>query len=152
MSECYGESGERCIMSPSYHHAYIAGNLIAVFKNLKKYSVFSELTLQIGEKDFIPDICLYSKRKISYGSGDIIRMTEMPMLAAEILSQTQGSQEILDKFGIYFGAGIKSCWLVIPISHCVIVYSGTEKYQTFYAGDITDSVLDICIPADAVFE
>jgi Uma2 family endonuclease len=139
-------------MSPSYHHAYIAGNLIAVFKNLKKYSVFSELTLQIGGKDFIPDICLYSKRKISYGSGDIIRMTEMPLLAAEILSPTQGSQEILDKFEIYFRAGIKSCWLVIPISHCVIVYSGMETYQTFYAGDVLDSVLDITMPIDEIFD
>jgi len=139
-------------MSPSYHHAYIAGNLITAFNSLKKYSVFSELTLQISEKDFIPDICLYSKRKISYGAGDIIRMTEMPLLAAEILSPTQGFQEILDKFGIYFGAGIKSCWFVIPISHSVIVYSGTEKYQTFYTGDITDSVLDICMPTDMIFE
>jgi len=139
-------------MSPSYHHAYIAGNLSAVFNSPKKYSVFSELTLQIGEKDFIPDICLYSRRKISYGSGDITRMTEMPLLAVEILSPTQGSQEILDKFGIYFGAGIKSCWLVIPISHCVIVYSGMEKYQTFYTGDIIDSVLDISIPIDEIFE
>jgi Uma2 family endonuclease len=139
-------------VSPSYHHAYIASNLSAVFRSLKKYSVFSELTLQIGGKDFIPDICLYPKRKIRYGSGDIIRMTEMPLLAAEILSPTQGSQEILDKFEIYFGAGIKSCWLVIPISHCVIVYSEMEKYQTFYTGDVTDSVSDICIPIDEIFE
>lgn len=29
-------------MSPSYHHAYIAGKLSAVFNGLKKYSVFSK--------------------------------------------------------------------------------------------------------------
>ena len=107
-------------MSPSYHHAYITVNLSAIFHDLKKYSVFSDLTLQIGEKDYISDICLYPKRKISYIAGDIIRMTEMPLLAVEILSPSQGTQEIIDKFGVYFGADIKSCWLVVPILRSVI--------------------------------
>ncbi|MCP4350944.1 MAG: Uma2 family endonuclease [Desulfobacterales bacterium] len=79
-------------MSPSYHHAYIAVNLSTALHSLKKYSVFSELTLQIEEKDYIPDICLYPKRKINYAAGDIIKMTEMPLMAAEILSPSQGSQ------------------------------------------------------------
>lgn len=139
-------------MNPSYHHAYIAGNLITEFNNLKKYSVFSELTLDIEGKDHIPDISLYPKRKISYISGDIIRMSEMPLLAVEILSPTQGYQEALDKFKIYFGAGVKSCWLVVPISRSVIVYSETDKARTFSAGDVTDTVSDIHLPIDNIFE
>jgi len=139
-------------MSPSYHHAYIAGNMITAFNSLKKYSVFSELTLQIDGKDYIPDVCLYPKRKINYIAGDTIRMSEMPLLAAEILSPSQGSQEVLDKFRIYFGAGIKSCWLVVPISLSIIVYSEIEKAKAFYMGDIVDSIFDIHLPIDSIFD
>ncbi|MDM8550549.1 Uma2 family endonuclease [Desulfobacterales bacterium HSG2] len=138
-------------MNPSCHHAYIAGNLITAFNNLKKYSVFSELTLEIGGKEHIPDICLYPKRKIDFSVDDIIRMKEMPLLTVEILSPTQGSQEALDKFKIYFGAGIKSCWLVVPITRSVIVYSEAEKYQRFHTGDVVDGVLDIHLPIEDIF-
>lgn len=138
-------------MSPSYHHAYIAGNLIAAFHDLKKYSVFSELTLQIEGKDYVPDISLYPKRTINYAAGDIIRMTEMPLLAVEVLSPSQGSQEILDKFSIYFAAGIQSCWLVVPLLRSIMVYSEKEKAQSFHAGEVIDSVLDVRIPLDDLF-
>lgn len=139
-------------MSPSYHHAYIAGNLITAFNNLKKYSVFSELTLQIEGQDHIPDISLYPKRKVTFGSGDIIRMTEMPLMVVEILSPSQGSQEILDKFRIYFGAGIISCWLVVPVVRSVAVYSNMETSQIFYTGDIIDTVSDIHLSVESVFD
>lgn len=139
-------------MTPSYHHAYITVNLSAIFHSLKKYSVFSDLTLRIGEKDYIPDICLYPKRKINYIAGDIIRMTEMPLLAAEILSPSQGIQEIQDKFKVYFGAGIKSCWFIVPILCSVMVYSEAEEAQTFHSGEVVDSVADIRIPIDQIFD
>ncbi len=136
-------------MSPSYHHAYIAGNLITAFNNLKKYSVFS---LQIEGQDYIPDIALYSKRKVNFSAGDIVRMTEMPLLVVEILSPSQGSQDVLDKFRIYFGAGIKSCWLVVPVVRSVAVYSESEKSQTFYTGDIVDNISDLRLSIDNIFD
>lgn len=139
-------------MSPSYHHAYIAGNLITAFNNLKKYSVFSELTLQIEGQDYIPDISLYPKRKVNFSAGDIVRMTEMPLTVVEILSPSQGTQEVLDKFRTYFGAGIKSCWLVVPVVRSVAVYSEPEKSQTFYTGDIDDRISDIRLDIDNIFD
>lgn len=77
-------------MSLSYHHAYISSNLIAKLHKLKEYSVFSKLTLQI-DKDYVPDICLYPKRQVNFVSADILKMTEMPLLAIEILSPSQGT-------------------------------------------------------------
>ncbi len=139
-------------MSPSYHHAYLSSNLIVALSSLKKYSIFSELTLQIDGKDYIPDICLYPKRQIKFSSGDILKMTEMPLLAIEILSPTQGMLEIVDKFRIYFAAGIKSCWLIIPIAQSVIVYSSMEEAKTFTSGDLIDEVISIHLPLVAVFD
>ncbi len=138
-------------MTPSYHHAYLSGNVIAALHKLKKYSVFSELALQM-EKDYIADVCVYPKRKIYFSAGDMIKMTEMPLLAVEILSPTQGTQEILEKFVAYFQAGIQSCWLVIPVAQSITVYSSMEQAQTYTQDEIIDSVLDIRIPIQEIFE
>jgi len=138
-------------MSPSYHHAYLAGKLITAFNNLNMYSVFSELTLQINGKDYVPDVSVYPQRDVNFSAGDIVKMTEMPLLIVEVLSPSQGSQDALDKFAVYFEAGIASCWLVVPVVRAVAVYSGVGQCQTFYAGTITDSITNIQIPMSAIF-
>ena len=139
-------------MSPSYHHAYLSSNLIAALHQLKTYSVFSELTLQIEGKDYIPDVCLYLKKPMNFASGDILRMTEMPLLAIEVLSPTQGTQEIIDKFKIYFAAGIKSCWLIIPPAQTVVVYTSSEQARTFSSGELIDDVMSIRLSLKEIFE
>ncbi len=80
-------------MSPSYHHAYLAGNLITAFNSLKKYSVFSELTLQIGEKDFIPDICLFRMPESRY-----IHHTYKSVIPEEIFPETVTFEEIMPQY------------------------------------------------------
>jgi len=139
-------------MSPSYHHAYLSSNLIAALHQFKTYSVFSELTLQIEGKDYIPDVCLYLKKTMNFAGGDILRMTELPLLAIEVLSPTQGTQEIIDKFKVYFAAGIKSCWLIIPPAQTVVVYASPEQAKTFSSGELVDDVMSIQLPLKDIFE
>jgi len=139
-------------MSPSYHHAYLSSRIIAVLSEFKDYSVFSELTLRIEDKNYVPDISLYKKRKINFKSGDILQMTEMPLLAIEILSPSQGTQEIIDKFHIYFQASIKSCWLVIPLTESITVYSSLDNAETFYKDKIFDKQLTIEFPINKIFD
>lgn len=139
-------------MSPSYHHAYLSSNLIAALHQIKTYSVFSELTLQIEGKDYIPDVCLYLKKPMNFAGGDILRMTELPLLAIEVLSPTQGTQEIIDKFKIYFAAGIKSCWLIIPPAQTVVVYASAAQAKTFSSGELIDDVMSIQLPLKDIFE
>jgi Uma2 family endonuclease len=138
-------------MSPSYHHAYLSSNLIAVLHRLKNYSVFSELTIQIEGKDYVPDVCLYPKKPINFASSDIIKMTELPLLAIEVLSPTQGTQEVIDKFKIYFAAGIKSCWLIIPPAQTIVVYNTEENAKTFNRGHLIDEKMSIRVSLKAIF-
>jgi len=139
-------------MSPSYYHAYLSSSLIVALAQLKTYSIFSELTLQIDGKDYIPDVCLYPKQTINFAEGDILKMTEMPLLAIEVLSPSQGTQEIIDKFKVYFTAGIKSCWLVIPPAQTVMVYSSAKQAKVFNSGELVDETLQIRLPLAAIFE
>ena len=129
-------------MSPSYHHAYLCSKIIAALNQRAAYAIFSELTLQIQDKDYIPDICVYPKRPINFAESDIVKMTELPIMVVEVLSPSQGSQEALSKFQVYFDAGIKSCWLVIPISTSIIVYTAMDRAQTFHTGEMSDPILD----------
>jgi len=78
----------------SYFHSMVQVNLAHLLKLLGKYQVFSELSLEIDKSEYKPDVCLYPKEK-KKKSKDITRMTELPLLAIEILSPSQGFQELV---------------------------------------------------------
>ncbi len=138
-------------MSPSRNHSYFQLNTGYSLKNQKKFSVFSELSLLIDSKEYVPDIAVYPPMKINR-SKDILKMTEMPLLIVELLSPTQGTQEILDKFEIYFAAGIKSCWLIEPAIGAVTVYESLDIFRSFVEGDIIDNVSGLKLPIIEIFD
>ena len=138
-------------MSPSYYHGYVCSKLIVALSSVPDVNVITELTLQIGEKDYIPDICPYAKRPVNLSAEDMIRMTEMPLLAVEILSPTQPAQDVLSKFRTYFDAGIQSCWLVTPFTQTVSVYHAIDQAQLFHTDEICDHVCNIRILHQAIF-
>ncbi len=137
-------------MSPSFNHGYLQIKLGAALLSLNKYTVLSELSLDIQGKEFRPDICLYSQRKTNF-LYDIVRMTEMPLLAIEILSMSQNIKEAVDKFEVYFEAGISSCWLVMPFPHSVTVFNGLDQVATYSGGKIIDPKLGIELNFDDIF-
>jgi len=144
----------------SYNHSLVQANLTFLLKRIGQYSVLTELSLDVSHldrqqfnvKDEIkPDVCLYPKRGLSR-PFDIMKMSEMPLLVIEILSPRQGSYEIVEKFAVYFGLGVKSCWLVDPTTAIVAVYSALDQYQTYSAGEVIDQVLNIRLPLAEIFE
>jgi len=138
-------------MGPSYNHAYIHAKLIGALLKVGTYSVFSELTLDIDGADHVPDISLYPKRTINR-LDDVIRVSEMPLLAVEILSPTQGTWDVLKKFKVYFQAGVKSCWLVEPVTSAVVVCSAPGRARTFVEDEIVDETLGLRVPIKEIFE
>ncbi|MEM7130754.1 MAG: Uma2 family endonuclease [Chloroflexota bacterium] len=144
----------------SHNHSMVQANLAYLFKLDGKYSVYNELSLDVSSLDSekynvkdeaIPDICIYSKRSLSL-PRDILRMTEMPVLAVEVLSPRQGIGSILEKFDAYFALGIKSCWLVDPLTQTVNVYHAPTKHKTFSEETIVDPVAEIEMSLSAIFE
>lgn len=150
------EAGEQ----GSHNHALVQTNLGFLLKRLGRYSVFTELSLdssgldlkQFNVRDEVkPDLCLYPKRSLSR-PFDILKMAEMPLLAIEILSPRQGVQDILEKFAAYFALGIKSCWLVDPITAIVAVYSALDQHKIYSDGEVIDEVIGIRLPFSEIFE
>lgn len=59
---------------------------------------------------------------------------------------------ILDKFQVYFQAGIKSCWLVVPAIQSVSVFSPPDNTQTFNTNnEVIDEVVGIRLPIQLIF-
>ena len=83
---------------------------------------------------------------------DIIRMWEMPLLAIEIVSPKQSVFDITEKFKIFFELGVKSCWLVEPITGIITVFSSPDRAKTFTTGEVGDEVLDIRLPIGDIFD
>ncbi|MDM8568560.1 Uma2 family endonuclease [Thiotrichales bacterium HSG1] len=138
-------------MLPYYNNAYAKAKLIGALLKLEKYSVFTDLTLNLDNKNYTPDISLYPKRDVNLSLPEPIEMIEMPAVAIEVLSHTQTLEEILDQFTVYFGAVVKSCWLVVPIGGAIVVYTSPEEAVHFTSGDVIDEQMNIHLPIDDIF-
>lgn len=101
--------------------------------------------------DAVPDIAIYPTLQTDF-LHDVASMTEMPLTVIEIVSPSQSDAEIVAKFEQYFDAGVKSCWLVLPIFQAISVYSAVGKYH-FFTEDktLTDPITGIELSLSEVF-
>ncbi len=145
---------ERNKPMPSLNHSFVQANLLVSlgFRYRKTNTFLSELDIVMPEKpDSVPDISIYPKLEIDF-SEDIIGMKEMPLTTIEILSPTQRESELVAKAKRYFAAGVKSCWIVLPIFKVIVVYSSPTQRQVFIEDMILiDKITGIELPLSEVF-
>ena len=144
---------ERGKPMPSKNH----GKLEARFSRalLNKYeSVFdieTELSLELTTGKATPDVAI-SQLTVDDWFNDEIRVNVPPLSVIEIVSPTQSIDEIKDKiFKIYFAAGVKSAWIVIPTLQSVYILTPDKKLRTFTSGIIKDEVMGIELDMEAIF-
>ncbi len=145
---------ERNKPMPSLNHSIVQSNLIFELKTRYKkiFSFLSEIDIVMPERPFaVPDIAIYPKLEMD-SFDDKVAMTEMPFTTIEILSSTQTEKELVSKSKRYFDAGVKSCWIVLPIFKVVIVFSEPTKRQVF-TEDMTliDHATGIELPLGDIF-
>jgi len=116
---------ERHKPMPSRNHSAIQMLVGAALlqKYKKKYQIYSELSLAMPDvKPAVPDLCIFPKTKLDL-LNDEIKVKDVPLTVIEILSPKQGIEDIKDKFfNIYFPAGVKSAWLIIPPLRSVHIF------------------------------
>ena len=145
---------ERNKPMPSKNHSIVQGNLIFELKTRyrKSNSFLSEVDILMPEKpNCVPDIAIYPKLEFNF-LDDELAMTEMPLTAIEIVSPSQSDNDILKKINLYFNAGVKSCWFVMPGFRAISVYSSIDNYE-FFTSDMTliDSATGIKLPLSDIF-
>jgi len=147
----------------SLNHSFTVGRIAGLLFNDARFTVMPELSLDASQIDLSkfglkaknelkPDISIYPNT-MKRQRRDVIKMLQMPLLAIEVVSPTQGVEEILVKFDAYFALGIKSCWLVEPAVDVLHVYPQPDQHRTFDMNDtdIIDENMDICLPIQKIF-
>ena len=145
---------ERNKPMPSKNHGYLQTRILSEIDHAyrKQFTIFSEIEIQMPERpNCVPDIAIYPKMEINFWDDELV-MTEIPLVAIEIVSPTQSDTDIVKKINRYFEAGVQSCWLVMPSFQAISVYSGVGKYQFFSADMILkDSVVNVELPLIDIF-
>ncbi len=138
----------------SFNHSYLQARLASLFNNMEQYTALTDLSMDINGAEYRADVCIYPKRGRSKPQ-DILRISEMPLLAVEILSPKQGTYDIIEKFKVYFEADIRSCWLVSPATDTITVYSAMDDFKNYAADfnqELKDNALETSISVEELFD
>ncbi len=144
---------ERGKPMPSKNHSILQARLLRVLLNNydNEFDFLSELSLELTTGKATPDISIYPKLIIDW-LHDEIRVTDPPLTVIEILSPKQGLQDITEKMDMYFGAGVKSCWVVIPTFQTIHIITPNKQVATFTSGTLTDPGTHIQLQMEEVFK
>ena len=135
---------------PSRNHSVVQTNLGCEFKRSAQFRILSELDLDLRGHHLTPDLCVYPAGPIDF-SRDILRRTDPPLLVAEILTLGQLIEDGMDKISRYLESGVKSCWMVIPPTQSITVFSPDGAQKTFTEGTVTDPAIGLSAELAAVF-
>jgi Uma2 family endonuclease len=144
---------ERNKPMPSLNHAKIQMRLVAHLFNAyaHEYDVLPELAIAFPVKPAVPDIAIYPKVADDW-HHDIIKRSELPLLAIEILSPRQIFDDIIEKINtIYFPAGLKSAWVVLPSAQSVMIFTPNAKPKLYNSGIMQDTASGFEVDLDKIF-
>ena len=107
--------------------------------------------MKLNGKPVKPDVSVYPNLAEDWDT-DIIFITEPPIIAIEVLSPKQAMTDITDKINnIYFPAGVKSVWIVLPLLQSVTIAVPNMPKITFSDGIIKDPITGLEIPINIIF-
>jgi hypothetical protein len=156
----------------SRNHAIVQGRLSGYFYFMVKgFSAPTELSLDMTSpprqmllkkydiartRELKPDVAIFHAKDFGFmkrsKGPDPKRVTEIPLAVFEIISPSQSSWEILNKFSVYFDLGVKSSWMIDPNVNGVWVYHNLENFKFFSLTDeVTDDILNVRVPLETIF-
>jgi Uma2 family endonuclease len=147
-----GYENDRGKPAPSLNHSRLQIRLsVAFFQYKPSYTVLSELALELEGGRFTRDLCVYQKMEVDF-QEDLVRMTESPLLAVEIVSPSQSTQDVVDKIRDMLDAGVASCWLVQPATETISIFTADAKPRTVSEGTVSDPATEIEVEIDEIFD
>jgi Uma2 family endonuclease len=136
---------------PSKNHAKLEHRLSIAFAKYAQYDTFIELSLELKTGKATPDVCLFESEESDW-LNDEIRVTQPPLLSIEILSPTQGIDELKDKiYDIFFPSGVQSCWIVVPTLKMIAVFLPNREVRNYIGGIVKDPVLGVEVDIKELF-
>jgi Uma2 family endonuclease len=136
---------ERGKPMPSFNHSVLQLRLGKLLANSyeKEFVFASELSISLADKPFVPDLCIYPKRKIDW-QNDEVRVSEPPLTIIEISSPKQDFEDFEHKLKAYFNAGVK-------FTETLTIFYPNEKPISFTTGEAVDKTNGIKLNVDELF-
>ena len=135
----------------SYNHAKITYRLAkSLGRYDERYDILPELEFELPYGRAKPDISICLLGKADW-LRDVIRPTQPPLLAIEILSPRQALSDLTDKaLDVYFPSGTPAVWIIIPhFKQINVMIPDGEK--TFTSGLVTDESTGIELSLEELF-
>ena len=139
---------------PSRNHSIIAQNLSFFLqsKYREQYRVYPQLSLNLDGWATIPDISVFRTGVLTADwHNDEEEVLLPPDLVIEVLSPKQNLQPLVSKVLRYLEKGVRSCWLVQPMTRLILLYQPGKQEEPFFKGVMHDPALGVDLPLDEVF-
>jgi Uma2 family endonuclease len=138
---------------PSKNHGTVQAELSRTLLNKydTQYSIVSELTIQFPDQRITPDLSVYPLRPTNWDNDEIV-VTELPLLAIEILSPKQGLYDVEEKVKEMLKAGVKSAWVVLPSLRTIVIYESGKDAHVITAGEVRDNATGISVTSEEIFK
>lgn len=145
---------ERNKPMPSENHSKVQRRLtVQLDLNYgENYDVFPELEITFPAKNCVPDLAIYPIKPDNWVK-DNIRRTDLPNLVIEILSPRQVYGDIIEKIEeIYFPAGMRSAWVVLPPNKAILLMKSDGTSQFFTSGILKDDASGFEVDLGKIFK
>lgn len=135
----------------SYNHAKITYRLAKTLSRYDdKYDILPELEFELSHGRAKPDVAICKMGKTNW-LKDIIRPSDAPLLAIEILSPRQALSDLTDKaLDIYFPSGTPVVWVIIPHFKQITIMTSASQ-DTITSGVLLDKNTGIEVSLDSIF-
>ena len=136
----------------SYNHSRLTYHLsVQLSKYDKQFDILPELEFELSHGRAKPDIAICKASKVDW-LRDIIRPTQPPLIAIEILSPRQALSDLTDKaLDIYFPSGTIVVWIIIPHFNQVTIMTPNNR-KTITSGSVTDENTGIELSLIGIFD
>lgn len=136
---------ERNKPMPSKNHSRVQRRLTVVLDKLLggEYDIYPEFEIELLGRKSVPDLSILPIEQPDW-EHDMVRGKDAPVLTIEILSPKQALGTLSKKIReIYFPAGVKSSWIVMPDLKSITIMHPNGKIQTFNQGILKDDALGL---------
>jgi Uma2 family endonuclease len=118
-----------------------------------QFQILTELSLDTTPV-VTPDLCIYPKFDQKFDPRTVTaRESQMPLTAIEILSPSQTLDQLQSKaWNIYFPAGVRSVWIVVPELKVIQLLLPDGEPKIFHKNTLDDPATGISLSVEQVFE
>ncbi len=116
-----------------------------------RYDIMPELEFELLAGRLKPDVAIATKQAYDW-EKDIVRYTEPPVTAIEILSPTQSLDSLVNKIREgYFPSGVQSAWLIAPAVKTIYLFFPDQPVRVVTSGSLQDSISGVELAVNAIF-